>query len=273
VSTRGVIPLSWYLDHLGPMTRTVEDAALMLQAIAGYDPLSAGSLDAPVPDFSAKLTAGAASLRLGVPRAYFFDDVHPEIGAAVESALSVLKKLTASQRDVAPLATNASYASLLDPTRVVLIAEAYAYHQEFVAKTPELYQPETLKRIRAGADVAAPAYIFSRLQLDSVRRTVPQAFGDVDLLITPTAPVPPGAIADLLGDMSTLRAKEILMLRNTRPFNALGLPTISIPCGFTSTGLPIGMQITGPPGSEATVVRLAQAYEHETDWHTRHPAA
>jgi len=272
VSTRGAIPLSWYLDHLGPMTRTVEDAALMLQVIAGYDPLEPTSADLPVLDFSAKLTAGVASLRLGVPRAYFYDDLHPEIQAAVESALFVLKKLTAGQRDVAPLATDASYASLMDPTRVVLIAEAYAYHQEFVAKTPDLYQPETLKRIRAGADVAAPAYIFSRRQLDSIRRSAPQAFETVDLLITPTSPVPPFTIADLLADLNTLRAKEIVMLRNTRPFNALGLPTISIPCGFTSAGLPIGMQITGPPGSEATVVRLAYAYERATQWHTRHPA-
>jgi aspartyl-tRNA(Asn)/glutamyl-tRNA(Gln) amidotransferase subunit A len=272
VSTRGAIPLSWYLDHLGPMTRTVEDAALMLQAIAGYDPLEPTSPDLPVPDFSAKLSTGAATLRLGVPRAYFYDGLHPETQAAMESALTVLKKLTAGQRDVAPLSTDASYASLMDPTRVVLIAEAYAYHQDFVAKTPDLYQPETLKRIRAGADVAAPAYVLSRRQLDSARRSVPQAFDAVDLLITPTSPVPPFPIADLLADLDTLRTKEILMLRNTRPFNALGLPTISVPCGFTSAGLPIGMQVTGPPGSEATVVCLAHAYERETQWHTRHPA-
>jgi aspartyl-tRNA(Asn)/glutamyl-tRNA(Gln) amidotransferase subunit A len=273
VSTRGAIPLSWYLDHLGPMTRTVQDAALMLQAIAGYDPLDATSTDLPVPDFSASITAGAASLRLGIPRAYFYDDLHPEIQSAVEAALSALKKLTASQRDVAPLAANSTYTSLMDPYGKVLIAEAYAYHQEFVAKTPDLYQPVTLKRIRAGADVAAPAYILSRRQLDSIRRSAPQAFDAVDLLITPTSPVPPFAIADLLADLDTLRAKELLMLHNTRPFNGLGLPTISVPCGFTKGGLPIGMQITGPPGAEATVLRLAHSYEQATEWHTRHPAS
>ncbi len=272
VSTRGAIPLSWYLDHLGPMTRTVQDAALMLQVIAGYDPKEPSSVDLPVPDFSANLTAGASSLRLGVPRAYFYDDLHPEIQAAVESALAVLKKLTAGERDVAPLATSATYGSLMEPYRAVLVAEAYAYHQDFVAKSPDLYQPETLKRIRAGADVTASAYILARRQLDAIRRAAPQAFDTVDLLITPTSPVPPFTIAELLGDMNTSRTKELLMLHNTRPFNGLGLPTISIPCGFTRAGLPIGMQITGPPWSEATVVRLAHAYERETQWHTRHPA-
>jgi aspartyl-tRNA(Asn)/glutamyl-tRNA(Gln) amidotransferase subunit A len=273
VSTRGVIPLSWSLDHLGPMTRTVQDAALMLQVIAGYDPQDATSSGLPVPDYSANISAGAAALRLGIPRDYFYDNLHPEIQAAVGSALSVLKKLTAGQSDVPPLATNATYSSLLDPYRAVLSAEAYAYHQEYVAKTPDLYQPETLKRIRAGADGAASAYILSRRQLDSMRRSAPQAFDGADLLITPTSPVPPFTIAELLADLNTLRTKELLMLHNTRPFNALGLPTISIPCGFTSARLPIGMQITGPPGSEAMVLCLAYAYERETQWHTRLAAA
>src|SRR4029077_2950515 len=190
--------------------------ALMLQGIAGYDSQDATSADLPVPDYSANISASAASLRLGIPRAYFYNDLHPEIQAAVESALSVLKKLTAGQSDVAPLATNATYSSIVDPYRDVLSAEAFAYHQEYVAKTPDLYQPETLKRIRAGADVAAFAYIHSRRKLDSLRRSVPQTFDAVDLLITPTSPVPPFTIADLLADLNTLRAKEILMLHNTR---------------------------------------------------------
>jgi Asp-tRNA(Asn)/Glu-tRNA(Gln) amidotransferase A subunit family amidase len=190
----------------------------------------------------------------------------------MESALSILKKLTASQRDIGPLASDDTYSSIMDPFRNVLIAEVYAYHQEYVSKTPELYQAETLKRIKAGAEVSAPAYIQSRFQLDQIRRSVSHAFDSVDLLVTPTAPVPPFAIADLLGDLNTLRTKEGLMLHNTRPFNVLGLPTISVPCGFTRAGLPMGMQISGPPGGEATVLRLAYAYEQATDWHKRHPA-
>jgi aspartyl-tRNA(Asn)/glutamyl-tRNA(Gln) amidotransferase subunit A len=273
VSTRGVVPLAWSLDHLGPMTRTVEDAALMLQVIAGYDPEDIASTDVPVPDYTGTIAAGTSSFRLGIARTYFYEALHPEIQAAMETALSVLKTLSASQRDIGPLATNDAYSSILDPYGTVLMAEAYAYHQEYVSRTPELYHAETLKRIRAGAEVATPSYIQRRRQLDGIRRSVSRVFDTVDLLVTPIAPVPPFTIDALLADLNTLRSKELLTLRNTRPFNALGLPTISVPCGFTGAGLPIGMQITGSSGGEATVLRLAHAYEQATDWHNRHPAA
>jgi len=271
VSTRGVVPLAWSLDHVGPITRTVKDAALILQVIAGYDPEDTASTDLPVPDYAETIVARTSSLRLGIPRAYFYEALHPEIQSAMEPALAVLKKLTASQRDIGPLATNDTYSSILEPFKNVFTAEAYAYHQEYVSKTPELYQAETLKRIRGGAEVGTSAYIQSRRQLDQIRRSVSRVFDKVDLLVTPTAPVPPFAIADLLGNMNELRNKEILMLHNTRPFNVLGLPTISVPCGFTRAGLPIGMQLTGPLGGETIVLRLAYAYEQATDWHKRHP--
>jgi len=272
VSTLGVIPLAWSLDHVGPMTRAVKDSALMLQVIAGYDLEDPASTNAPVPDYAAGIAGKTSSMRLGVPRAYFYESLHPEIDAAIESALAVLKKLTASEHDVPHLASDEKYTSILGPFGNILRAEAYAYHQDFVAKTPEFYQPETLQRIKAGAEVSAPSYIQSRRQLDDIRRSVSKAFEKVDLLITPATPVPPFAIADLLGDMSALRTKEVLMVHNTRPFNVLGLPTASVACGFTRAGLPIGMQITGPAGSEAMLLRLAYAYEQATDWHNRHPA-
>src|SRR3984893_4067556 len=271
VSTRGVIPLAWSLDQVGPMTRTVMDAAFMLQVIAGYDPGDIAVGDIPVPDYAESIATRTSSLRLGIPRDYFYQALHPEVEVAMETALGVLKKLTASQRDIQLMATNEAHPSIVDVSVTVLSAEAYAYHQEYVSKTPELYQPETLKRIRTGADVGTPAYIQSRRQLDQIRRSVSQVFDILDLLVTPTAPVPPFTIAGLLGDPATLRSKELLMLRNTRPFNVLGLPTISVPCGFTDKGLPIGMQITGPAGGEATVLRLAYAYEQATEWHKRRP--
>jgi aspartyl-tRNA(Asn)/glutamyl-tRNA(Gln) amidotransferase subunit A len=271
VSTFGVIPLSWSLDHLGPMTRTTMDAALMLQVIAGYDARDTTSIDVPVPDYAATIAATTSSLRLGILRAYFCDALHLEIQAAMEAALSVLKTLTRTQRDIAPLAADSTSSSVMDPYVTILRAEAYAYHKEYVSKSPELYQAQTLKRIQAGADVTTSAYIQARRQLEQVRRSVTRAFETVDLLITPTACVPPFAIADLLADPNTLREKELLTLRNTRPFNMLGLPTVSVPCGFTRGELPIGMQITGPPGGEATVLRLAYAYEQATEWHKRKP--
>jgi aspartyl-tRNA(Asn)/glutamyl-tRNA(Gln) amidotransferase subunit A len=262
VSTRGVIPLAWSLDHLGPMTRTVRDAALMLQAMAGYDPEDTASTDTAVSDYGGALSVETSSLRIGIARAPFYEGLHPEIQEATDAALSVLRKLTASQREVEIPASNDTS---------VLRAEAYAYHQEHAAKTPELYQPETLRRIRGGAEIGTVTYVNARRQLDRLRRSTPRMFDTVDLLITPTTPAPPFTISELLADGDQLRAKEVITLRNTRPFNILGLPTISVPSGFTRAGLPIGMQITGGPGEEATVLRLAHAYERATDWHRRRP--
>jgi len=264
VSTKGVIPLAWSLDHIGPMTRTATDAALMLQVIAGYDPEDTSSTDTPVQDYAAGLEAKSSSLRIGKPRAHFYEGLHPEIQAAMDTALSVLGKLTSIQHNIEMPAPN-------DAALLILKVEAYAYHREYVSKTPELYQPETLKRIRAGAEISATEYINARRQLDQYRRSISKIFDAVDLVVTPTTPVPPFAISELLADLDHLRAKEVLTLPNTRPFNLLGLPTVSVPCGFTSKGLPIGMQITGSPGGEATVLRLAYAYEQATEWHKRKP--
>jgi aspartyl-tRNA(Asn)/glutamyl-tRNA(Gln) amidotransferase subunit A len=264
VSTRGVIPLAWSLDHLGPMTRTVSDAALMLQAIAGYDSEDATSTDIAVADYVGSLAAKTSSLRIGIPRAHFYEGLHPEIRTAMDTALSLLTKLTSSQRDI-------EIPSSIETQLLITKVEAYAYHREYVTRTPELYQAETLKRIRAGAEISAAEYVYSRRQLDQSRRSIPKVFDAVDLLVTPTTPVPPFMISELLADIDNLRTKEVLTSRNTRPFNLLGLPTISVPCGFTSEGLPIGMQIAGPPGGEATVLRLAYAYELATEWHNRRP--
>src|SRR6266508_5629114 len=271
VSGSGVIPLSWSFDHVGPITRTAMDAALILKVIAGYDSQDTTSIDAHVPDYAATITATTSSLRLGIPRAYFYDELHPEIQMALETALLVLKTITASEHDVAPLLTDASYSSWMDPYGVIFTAEAYAYHKDYIARNPELYQAATLKRLRVGADVTTATYIQSRRRLDQVRRFIAQAFNSVDLLITPTVRVPPFTIADLQADPDTVRAKELAMLHNTRPWNFPGLPTISVPSGFTRTGPPIGMQITGPPGGEETVLRLAYAYEQATEWHKCKP--
>jgi aspartyl-tRNA(Asn)/glutamyl-tRNA(Gln) amidotransferase subunit A len=269
VSARGVIPLSWSLDHVGPMTRTVMDTALMLQVLAGYDPQDPGSVDVPLPDFAARLAEAASSLRLGLPRAYFFEALHPEIEAAVESALSVLKTLSGPQLDVAPMASDPTYASIMDPYVAILTAEAYAWHKDYLSRSAALYQAPTVDRIRSGVAVSTPVYIQSRRQLEQVRRSIARVFDHVDLIITPTTPVPPFTIAELNADPGSARMKELLMLRNTRPFDMLALPTVSVPCGFTRTGLPIGLQITGRPGDEATVLRLAHAYEQATEWHKR----
>jgi len=253
------------------MTRTVKDAALMLQAIAGYDPQDAGSIDLPVPDYPTTMAASTHSLRLGIPRAYFYEGLHPEVQAAMEAAISVLKKLTRAQREIGPLASDDTYSSITQPYSTILTAEAYEFHKDHVFKTPELYHPATVKRIRGGADVTISEYMKSRRQLDQIRHYVSRFFENVDLVATPTTPIPPFAIADL-ADADTVRFRELQMLRNVRPITILGLPTISVPCGFTGEGFPIGMQIIGPPGGEAAVLSLANAYEQATDWHTRRPS-
>src|SRR5579862_9889014 len=260
VSIRGVIPLSWSLDHVGPMGRTVADTALLLQVIAGYDEKDTTSEPMNVPDYSQALTAKVSSLRIGAPREFFFADLDPEIDAAMKEALSVLGKLTAGIRDVDLPSNNME--TLRD---VVRAAEAYAYHREYVNKTPELYQPLTLKRIQAGANVSTPSYIQGRRDLAQVRRTAAKWLESVDLLVTPTIPIPPAAISDPHAD-------DILPeVRNTSPFDVNGWPAISLPCGFSRQGLPIGLQIIGPHGGEAVVFQLAHAYEQATEWHKRRP--
>lgn len=259
VSTRGVIPLSWSCDHVGPMTRSVADAAIMLQVLAGHDPEDPTSADAAVPDYLAALRE-TRPLRVGIPRSHFYEKLDPDIESAITAALSVIGKLVSTLQDVETPAS--------DDT-VVLRAEAFAYHFENSKKSPEQYQPETLRRIRSGEDVSATTYIQARRRMEEHRSEVRKVFESVDLLITPTTTVPPFTIAELLADTNSLRNKETLMLRNTRPFNILGLPTISVPCGFTTTGLPIGMQITGAPWTEGDVLRLAQTYEQHTNWQLR----
>jgi Asp-tRNA(Asn)/Glu-tRNA(Gln) amidotransferase A subunit family amidase len=220
------------------------------------------SEDTPVADYVAGLDGALKTLRIGVPRAHFFEGLDSEIESAVSQALSVLTRLGGDIREI----------EIDVPTdRTVQSAESYAYHAQHVARTPELYQPETLRRIRSGADVSATDYIHRRRELEKARREIGKAFENVDVLVTPTTPVPAPTIARLKENPDQLRPAEILLLRNTRPVNVWGLPAVSVPCGFTRGGLPIGLQIVGPHRGEALVLQLAYSYEQATDWHKRRP--
>jgi aspartyl-tRNA(Asn)/glutamyl-tRNA(Gln) amidotransferase subunit A len=260
VSSRGVIPLSSSLDHVGPLAATVEDAAVVLQALAGYDAADITSADVPVADYVSALREGAKSVRVGVVREYFFDELDAEVAAAVEQALRVLASLGAEVKEVRVDVPS---------DRTLQAAESYAYHAENVGRSPELYQAETLRRIRSGERVSAAEYIRSRRELEEARRNIGAVFADVDVLVTPTMPMPAPAIADLKKDPEALRPAELRLLRNTRPFNVWGLPAISVPCGFTASGLPIGLQIAGAHWREDLVLRVAWAYERATAWHRR----
>ncbi|HXZ27660.1 MAG TPA: amidase [Terriglobales bacterium] len=263
VSARGVIPLAWSYDHVGPMTRTVADAAAVLAAIAGYDPEDVGSQPVPVADYGAALKGRTSSLRLGVAREFFFAGLDPEVSSAIEKALQLLAGLVKEMREVTVP---------VDADRTVMTAEAWAYHARLVAEHAEQYDPETLRRIRTGAEVSAAAYLEKRHELEHLRREAGRIFSGVDLVVTPTTPVPAPSFAELEENPQELRPREMRMLRNTRPFNVLGLPALSLPCGFTAAGLPVGLQIIGPAGGEAAVLGLAHAYERSAGWIGRHPS-
>jgi aspartyl-tRNA(Asn)/glutamyl-tRNA(Gln) amidotransferase subunit A len=264
VSARGVVPLAQSYDHVGPITGSVYDAALMLQVIAGYDAGDPASVDAPVPDFLAAIAQLPPRLRIGVPRAYFFDDLHPEIAAAVEKAIEVFRGFHSEIRDDVKLEVSND--------RTLASAETYAFHESFVAHTPELYQPATLARIKSGESISAAAALRTSRDLQSSRHAIRKVFDEVDAILTPTTPVPPPAIAELRADPDNLRLSELITLRNTRPFNVWGIPTVSVPCGFTEDGLPIGLQLAAAPWREGLILQVAYAYEQATEWHTRTPA-
>ena len=259
VASRGIFPLSTSLDHVGPLATCVTDAAIVLQAIAGYDPEDITTAEVPLQDYVGALCKGA-KLRVGVPRDYFFDDIDPEVAAAMSHAL----------RGIAMLASEMKEIRLEVPTtRTLQSAESYALHQANISRSPELYQAETLRRIRSGEKVTAPEYIQSRRELEEARRQIGRVFAEVDVLVSPTTPMPAPLIAPLKADPDQLRPAELRLLRNTRPFNVWGLPAISLPCGFTESGLPIGLQIAAPHWREDLVLRLAYAYEQTTAWHKR----
>jgi aspartyl-tRNA(Asn)/glutamyl-tRNA(Gln) amidotransferase subunit A len=263
VSNRGIVPLSWTLDHVAPLCRTVEDAAIMLRVIAGYDELDSSSSEGTAPDYSSALEVSPSKLRLGIPRIPFFDGLDSEIAKSVDVATEVLRKLTASIHETELPSSGMAVDEIYKKVRS---AEAYAYHAQWIAESPDKYQPATRQRIiQNAAETTTVAYARARHELELLRREVKKLFTTVDLLVTPTMPSPPVAIAQAANPAA-------VSIRNTSPFNVFGLPAISVPCGFTTSGLPIGLQIVGAPFAESTVLALAHAYERETEWHKRHPS-
>jgi aspartyl-tRNA(Asn)/glutamyl-tRNA(Gln) amidotransferase subunit A len=240
-STRGIIPLSQSLDHAGPIARSVEDAAIVLNAIAENRE-----------KYLRDIKSGIQDCVLGTPRKYFYEDLDPEIARAVERAVLSLAKDTKAVLEVE---------CQIEQDRTVFNAESSAYHRDKMASSAELYDTETLRRLKSGEGVSDSQYQNALSHLREIRQKIGEMFRDVDLLITPTMPVLTPRISDLAKDIPNLRQTEILLLRNTRPVNAWGLPAISIHCGTDSRGLPIGLQIIGPPNGERKVLRAAYAFE------------
>jgi aspartyl-tRNA(Asn)/glutamyl-tRNA(Gln) amidotransferase subunit A len=256
VSTRGVMTLSWTLDHVGPMCKTVEDVAVMMNIIAGYDDLDPTTFEVAVPDYTRALKAPTGRLRLAVPRKPFYDNLDPEVAKAVDQAIDVLRRLTAGTPTDLQLPATPNPATIWGP-------EALVYHTKWITESPEKYQPGTRRSLEGSMQAKAADYVRARRQVETLRREIKSVFVNVDLLITPTMKTPPpklGAPGAAGGGGN-----------NNAVFDILGLPTISIPCGFSASGLPIGLQISGAPFAESTVLALAHAYEQATDWHTRKP--
>ena len=261
VSTRGVLPLSWSLDHVGPMTRTVSDAALMLQAIAYYDPRDFYCQKFPPVYYPSAIEEKCSTLQLGRPPE-FWQELDSEVESAAGAALAELGKLTAGIDELE---------LSLAGDRTLVRCEPFVYHQKYLPAQEQKYNSDTLRRIMSGADVTASQYVEAHGDLLRRRRDVLEVFEQVDLIITPTTPLLPPSFAELEAAPDQLRSKELIMLRNTRPFNVYGLPSVSVPCGFSKSGLPIGLQISGAPGAEGTVMALARAYEQKAGWHKRMP--
>ena len=263
ISCHGLLPLSWTLDHPGPMTRTAYGAAAMLTALAGYDPRDPASADAPVPDFTAGLRDGVAGLRIGLDSQWALSGIHDEVRTAFQEALAVLRALGGELVEVSvPRVEEGMEAAL-----TILMAEATAIHEEFLRTRPGDYQPDVRARLEKGFAIRGSDYGRARRTGELLRRDFTILFQKVDLFATPMCGIP----APKLGQRKVAIDGETVsvmspLTRYTRVFNLTGLPAISAPCGFSSEGLPIGLQLAGRAWGEATVLRAAHAYEAATEW-------
>lgn len=263
VSLRGVIPLAWTLDHAGPLARTVLDLALTLAAIAGHDGLDPISAEVATEEYATGIDDGAQGVRVLVPTNYFFDEIDAEVDAAVREAARVFTTLGASVTEAA-----LPRSDLLAAQRAILLTDAAAYHREHLRERAADIGADVLTRLRAGQTFTGMDYAQARRDRDELRRVWLGVLGAYDVILSPTTLIaaPPRDGQDAVAAAQRLTA-------NTLPFNLTGLPAISIPCGFTQGGLPIGLQLAAGPWRERLLLRVARAYESATPWHERLPLA
>jgi aspartyl-tRNA(Asn)/glutamyl-tRNA(Gln) amidotransferase subunit A len=265
VSLRGIVPLNWSLDHAGPMARTAEDCALILNLIAGYDERDPTSADRPVPDYAASLIPTRLDgVRIGLPRNFFFDPeiVEPVMLATTNAAADTLASLGAEivevemPRDLEFSASSAFF------------AEASWYHESQFKEHPEMYGQTIRKRLIDNAGITGVDFVRDRWRQLELQQAMRRRMRDIDLILTPTSPV----ITPKIAEVDTSIPGGTILARNTSPFNIAGIPTISMPAGFSDDGLPIGVQLAGRWWEEGLVLRAAHAYQQVTYWHKRHPA-
>lgn len=268
VSRAGIVPLAWSLDHVGPMTRTVADAALMLQALAGRDPADPSTADVPVPDYRAAMEGAVRGLRLGIVKDLFFDHLDPEVRDGVLAATRSLQGLGASLQEIAlPAMPHASAASF-----AIITAESTAYHEGYLRTRAAEYGADVRARLVTGQFVLATQYLKAQRARHVIRAEVDAALRRVDAFLTPTTPIPAPPLdtreVTLDGQTEDLRG---CLTRCTRPINVTGHPALSVPCGLTAGGLPVSLQIVGRYFDEATVLRIGHAFEVVSPMRSRRP--
>ena len=268
VSRHGVVPLSWSLDHAGPMARSVEDCAILLQAMAGHDPKDATSSTLPVPDYRAEMKRGVRGLRAGLPRDQFFTGLQPGVRAAVDQAIKVLEELGVSVQEMdLPILEDAAAIS-----SGILGSEAVSFHMRWIKERPGDYFPEVLSRLQASMFIPAVDYIKAQQGRARFIQQFHATMDNLDVLVMPTEPITAPRIGETTVTIDGVeQPTQALLTLFTRPFNVAGVPAISVPCGFDERGLPVGLQIVGKPFDEATILRVAHAYEQATPWHTQRP--
>jgi aspartyl-tRNA(Asn)/glutamyl-tRNA(Gln) amidotransferase subunit A len=258
VSTRGVVPSAYSMDTIGPIVRSVEDAAAILQVIAGYDPKDAITLSEPVPDYAQALRSPIANLRIGVPRDYFFEDLHPDVASAVEEAIRHLKSKVKEVRDVTLPRLHVAEKGTYD-------VELYHYQKPYFDKSPELYHPWSQRQMRGLMQVETIPYVETLKRVRECRRDIRRIFEQVDILALPTMREPAPLISE------TVNETHKRPHSNTGAFNHFGTPAMTVPCGFSKDGLPIGLQLVGAAYHEPLVLSVAYAYQQSTDWHKQKP--
>lgn len=265
VPIKGILPLTVSLDHCGPMTRTVLDNAIMLNVMAGYDKYDITSVEHTKEDYVAALSQPINGMRLGIPIGYF-DYLDPEVAKAVEEATMLLAKMTQGAKEV-------SLPSVTSMPNLGQLGETLAFHEEYLKRQAGKYMLPERRRLEtaASSNLRATDYIRAKWEVESLRRKVDDAFTDFDLVVLPTQRILPPTLTELVERAHDTKPSNPRVTSNCQPFNLMGLPAISIPCGFSKSGLPIGLMIVGPRFSEGKVLALANAYEKATEWHKRKP--
>ncbi len=268
VSRHGIFPLSWSMDHAGPLAKDVRDAALIMNVIAGHDPNDPTTSNLRVPDFTAALTGDINGIRVGMPQPYFFEALQPSVQEAVMQAITQLTHLGARVEEKTINGLDQAPQVLWD----LITADAGVVHEAHLSTHAEVLDPDVRQLGEQGLRLMASDYVKAQIAREAMKQDMMQALDNVDVLVTPTSPIVTPKLGDDQIDIDGSQVPMRPALRRfTLPFNLSGLPACTIPCGLSPDGLPIGLQIIGKPFDEATVLQLAHAYERSTTWHQLRP--